>query len=50
MSNLLYIVAVVLLILWAFGFYAMDLGNVVHILLFIAFVAILLRLIRGRRV
>ncbi|MFO7868738.1 MAG: lmo0937 family membrane protein [Bacteroidales bacterium] len=50
MNNLLYIIAVVLLILWAVGFYAMDLGNIIHILLVIAVVGVLLRLIRGRKV
>lgn len=50
MSNLLYIIAVILIILWALGFYALNLGNVVHILLGIAVIAILLRLIRGNRI
>jgi hypothetical protein len=50
MSNLLYIIAVVLIILWAFGFFALNLGSVVHVLLVIAVIAILLRLIRGNRI
>lgn len=48
MSNLLYIIAVILIILWATGYYAYDFGNVIHILLVIALVAIVLRLIKGR--
>ncbi len=48
MSNLLYVVAVVLLILWATGFYAYNMGGIIHILLVIAIVAILLRVIQGR--
>ena len=49
MSNLLYTVAVILIILWAIGFFAYSLGSIIHILLVIAIVAILLRLIQGRR-
>jgi hypothetical protein len=50
MSNLLYIIAVVLIIIWALGFFALNLGSVVHILLVIAIIAILLRLIRGNQI
>jgi hypothetical protein len=48
MGNLLYIVAVVLIILWAFGFLGYNAGGVIHILLVIAIIAILFRVIRGR--
>jgi len=48
MSNLLYILAVILILLWATGYYAYDIGNVIHILLVIALVAIILRVIKGR--
>jgi hypothetical protein len=47
MSNLLYILAVVLIIAWAIGFFAYSAGNLIHILLVIALIAILLRVIRG---
>ncbi|MFY7861270.1 MAG: lmo0937 family membrane protein [Chitinophagales bacterium] len=47
MSNLLYIIAVILVILWAIGFLTMHLGGLIHILLVIAVVAILFRLIKG---
>jgi hypothetical protein len=50
MSNLLYVIAVILIILWALGFFALNLGSVIHVLLVIAIVAILLRLIRGNRI
>jgi hypothetical protein len=49
MSNLLYTVAVILIILWAIGFFAYSAGSIIHILLVIAIVAVLLRLIQGRR-
>jgi len=48
MSNLLYIIAIVLIIIWATGYFAYNSGQVIHILLFLAVVAILLRLIKGR--
>lgn len=50
MGNLLYIVAVVLIIAWAIGFFAYSTGGIIHILLVIAVIAIILRLIQGRRV
>jgi hypothetical protein len=50
MSNLLYAIAVILLIAWALGFFVYSLGNLIHILLVIAVVAIIFRLIRGERV
>lgn len=50
MSNLLYIIAIVLIILWATGYYAYDFGNIIHILLGIAIVVIILRVIKGRNV
>jgi tryptophan-rich sensory protein len=48
MNNLLYIIAVVLVIAWAIGFFGYSTGGIIHILLVIAIIAILLRLIRGR--
>ncbi|MEK8181113.1 lmo0937 family membrane protein [Flavobacterium buctense] len=49
MNNLLYTIAVVLLILWAIGFFAYSAGQLIHILLVIAIIAIVLRLIQGRK-
>ncbi|MDD5184726.1 MAG: lmo0937 family membrane protein, partial [Paludibacter sp.] len=48
MSNLLYFIAVILIILWAIGFFAYSVGGIIHILLIIAIIAILFRLIKGR--
>jgi hypothetical protein len=50
MTNLLYIVAVVLLIGWLLGFFFFNAGNLIHILLLIAVIAILMKLIGGRKV
>ena len=49
MNNLLYFIAVILLILWLLGYYAFPVGNLIHILLVIAIIAILFRVIRGSR-
>ncbi len=49
MSNLLYTVAVVLVILWALGFFVYSFGSIVHILLVIAVIAVLLRIIKGKK-
>jgi len=51
MENLLYLVAVVLVILWAIGFLGYHMGGwLIHILLVIAVIAVLLRIIRGGKV
>ena len=50
MSNLLYIIAVVLIIAWAIGFFAFSAGNIIHVLLVIAIIAILLRVIQGKKI
>ncbi|MBG6188529.1 lmo0937 family membrane protein [Flavobacterium petrolei] len=50
MSNLLYTIAVILVIFWAIGFFAYSAGSIIHILLVIAVIAILFRLISGRRI
>ncbi len=47
MGNLLYIIAVVLVIFWAIGFLGFHAGGIIHLLLVIAVVVILLRVIRG---
>lgn len=50
MGNLLYLVAVILIIAWAVGFVGYSAGGLIHILLVIAVVAILLQIIQGRKV
>lgn len=46
MGNLLYIIAVILVIAWAIGFLGYHAGGVIHILLVIAIIAVLLKVIR----
>ncbi len=50
MQSLLYIIAVILVIAWALGFFVYSVGSIIHILLVIAVIAVLLRIIQGRRV
>lgn len=47
MGNLLYIIAVILIIGWAIGFIGFHAGGLIHILLVIAIIAVILRIIRG---
>jgi hypothetical protein len=48
MGNLLYVIAVILVIAWAIGFLGYHVGGgLIHILLVIAIIAVLLRVIRG---
>ncbi len=50
MRDLLYFLAVILLIGWIFGFFYFSLGAFIHILLVLAIISILFRLIGGGRV
>jgi tryptophan-rich sensory protein len=48
MGNLLYIIAVILVIIWAISFFGgYYTGGIIHTLLVIAIIAIILRVIRG---
>jgi len=47
MGNLLYVIAVILVIGWLIGFLGFNAGGIIHILLVIAIIIFLLRLIRG---
>jgi len=47
MGNLLYTIAIILVILWAIGFVGFHLGLLIHILLVLAIISILLKIIRG---
>ncbi len=50
MGNLLYTIAVILVIIWAIGYLGFAAGGIIHILLVIAAIAIIFRLIQGRKV
>ena len=47
---MLFTLAIVLLILWALGFFAFHVGGgLIHLLLVIAVIVVLMRIITGRR-
>jgi Family of unknown function (DUF5670) len=45
MGNLLYVIAVILVIAWAIGFFGYAAGGIIHLLLVIAIVLVLLKFI-----
>lgn len=49
MENLLYIIAVILVIGWLIGVFAYNLTGIIHVLLVIALISVLFNIIRGRR-
>ncbi len=50
MSNLLYFIAIILVIGWLLGVFYFSVGGLIHILLVFALVAVIFRLIRGSRI
>ncbi|HEX5167877.1 MAG TPA: lmo0937 family membrane protein [Cyclobacteriaceae bacterium] len=46
MGNILYIVAVILVIAWAIGFLGYNAGGLIHILLVLALISVLFRIIK----
>jgi hypothetical protein len=50
MGSLLYAIAVILVIAWAIGFFAFSAGGIIHVLLVIALIAIILRIIQGKKI
>lgn len=48
MSGFLYLIAVILVIGWALGYFVFHAGSIIHILLVIAIISVLLRVIRGK--
>jgi hypothetical protein len=50
MGNILYVIAVILVIAWLIGYVGYNVGGgLIHLLLVIAVIAVLLRLIQGKR-
>ena len=48
MNNLLYIVAVILIIGWLLGYFAFNAGGIIHVLLVIAVIVILAKTYPGK--
>lgn len=49
MGNILYVIAVILIVVWAVGFFAYSLGSVIHILLVLALISFLIRILNKNR-
>lgn len=49
MGNLLYTIAVILLIIWAIGFLGFHAGGIIHAVLVIAVIVFLIQIISGRK-
>ena len=47
MGNLLYLIAVILIVIWAIGYFGYHAGGIIHALLVIAVIVFLLRVIRS---
>jgi hypothetical protein len=50
MGNLLYVIAVILIIGWAIGFFGYAAGGMIHILLVIGLIVLVVKLVQGRRI
>jgi hypothetical protein len=50
MRNLLYIIAVILVIGWLLGYYAYGADSLIHALLVIAVIAVLFNIISGKKI
>jgi hypothetical protein len=43
-------ILIILVVLWALGFFAFHVGGLVHVLLVIALIVFIVRMLQGRRV
>ena len=50
MGNLLYVIAVILVIGWIFGVFVYSAAGLIHVLLVLAIIAVLFNVIAGRRI
>lgn len=50
MGNLLYIIAVILIIAWAIGYIGYSAGGLIHVLLVIAVIVIIIKLLQGKKI
>ncbi len=47
-SNTLYFIAILMGGIWATGFFIYNAGNIIHVFLIVAVIALLLRILRGK--
>lgn len=50
MNNLLYILAILLVALWAIGFYVYETPEIIHTLLIIAVLIVAIKLTKGKKI
>lgn len=50
MGNVLYVIAILLIIGWFVGFFGFHAGNLIHALLVLALISVLLSIIQGKKV
>lgn len=43
-------ILIILLVLWALGYFAFHIGGLVHVLLVFALLVVIIRLLRGRKI
>jgi len=43
-------ILIILVVLWALGFFAFHVGGLIHVLIVIALIVLVIRLLQGRRV
>jgi len=48
--NMLETILIILVVLWALGFFAFHVGSLVHALLVIALIIVVVRLLQGRKI
>jgi hypothetical protein len=48
MGNFLYVLAGVLLIFWTIGFYSTNAGSIIHILFVMAFIALIIGIVKDK--
>lgn len=49
MSNILYYIVVILIIIWAIGLFSFNAGGIIHILLVIAVIVLIFKLLQGKK-
>ena len=47
MGNLLYYIAVIILIVWAIGFFGYAAGGIIHLLLVLAVILVIIKLVKA---
>ncbi|MBK9256973.1 MAG: lmo0937 family membrane protein [Saprospiraceae bacterium] len=50
MGNILYTIALIMILFWAIGFFAYGAGALIHILLVVALISFLIKIISGERI